>query len=149
MGRTGDLTIGGANSLFGHLFAAPSPLWFLPMKSSLSLAIACAVFCASPAFAAERRVLRIDGLLASRKNGVILLQAKGAVQSGGWTRPRLHVMHGDGRTITVEFLATPPPSGMTVIDALVPVTADARVRGRASSVHVLADQNEITSQVLK
>jgi hypothetical protein len=38
---------------------------------------------------------------------------------------------------------------MTVIDALVPVTADARVRGRASSVHVLADQNEITSQVLK
>jgi hypothetical protein len=119
------------------------------MKSSLSLAIVCALFCASPAFAVERRVLRIDGLIASRKNGVIILQAKGAVQSGGWTKPRLRVMHGDGRTITVEFLAVSPPPGMTVIDALVPVTAQARVKGRATSVHVIADQNEITSQVLR
>jgi len=94
-------------------------------------------------------VLRIDGLIASQKKGVITLQAKGAVQTGGWTKPRLRVMHGDGHTITVEFLATPPPMGMTVIDALVPVTADARVKGRAASVHVLADQNEITSQVLR
>ena len=110
--------------------------------------IACALLCAHPALAAERRVLRIDSLLASRKGGVILLQAKGAVPTGGWTRPRLHVMHGDGRTITVEFLATPPPSGMTVIDALVPVTASVAVKGRAASVHVLAEENEVTSQVL-
>jgi hypothetical protein len=57
-------------------------------------------------------------------------------------------MHGDGRTITVEFLATAPPPGMTVIDALVPVTASVAMKGRATSVHVLADENEITSQVL-
>ena len=118
------------------------------MKSPVALAIACALLCATPVLAVEKRVLRIDGLIASQKKGVILLQAKGAVQSGGWTSPRLHVIRRDGRTITVEFLATPPPMGMTVIDALVPVTADARVKGRASSVHVLADQNEITSQVL-
>ena len=117
------------------------------MKSLLSLAVA--LLCASPAFALEKRVLRIDGLIASQKKGVITLQAKGAVQTGGWTKPRLRVMHGDGHTITVEFLATPPPMGMPVIDALVPVTADVRVKGRASSVHVLADQNEITSQVLR
>ena len=119
------------------------------MKSLLFLAITGALLCASPALAAERRVLRIDGLIASRKNGIITLQAKGAVPSGGWTSPRLHVIRRDGRTITVEFLATPPPMGMTVIDALVPVTADARVKGRASSVHVLADQNEITSQIVR
>lgn len=117
------------------------------MKSFLFLAVA--LLCTSPALALEKRVLRIDGLIASQKNGVITLQAKGAVQTGGWTKPRLRVMHGDGRTITVEFLATPPPMGMTVIDALVPVTADVRVKGRAASVHVLADQNEITSQVLR
>jgi hypothetical protein len=57
-------------------------------------------------------------------------------------------MHGDGRTITVEFLATTPPPGMTVIDAVVPVTASIEVKGRASSVQVLADENEVTSQVL-
>ena len=38
---------------------------------------------------------------------------------------------------------------MTVIDAVVPVSAETQVKGRTSSVHVLADQNEITSQVLK
>ena len=119
------------------------------MKFPLFLVPACSLLCALPAFAAEKRVLRIDSLIASQKNGVIRLQAKGAVQSGGWTKPRLHVMHGDGHTITVEFLATAPPPGMTVIDALVPVAAEAKVRGRASSVHVIADQNEITSQVLK
>jgi hypothetical protein len=119
------------------------------MKSPVALAITCALLCASPVLAAEKRVLRIDGLIASQKKGVITLQAKGAVQSGGWTKPRLHVMHGDGRKLTVEFLATPPPPGMTVIDAVVPVAAEARVRVRASSVHVLADQNEITSQIVR
>jgi len=120
------------------------------MKSLPLLAAICALLCATPVFAAERRVLRIDSLLASKKKGgVILVQAKGAVPSGGWTRPRLHVLHSDGRTMTVEFVATPPPPGMTVIDGLVPVTASVAIRGRAASVHVLADENEVTSQVLR
>jgi len=120
------------------------------MKSSLAFALAYALLLGvSPALAAEKRVLRIDGLIVSQKHGVILLQAKGAVQSGGWTKPRLHVMRANGRTMTVEFLASPPPPTMTVIDALVPVSAEAKVRGRAASVRVLADQNEITSQVLR
>ena len=118
------------------------------MKSLPLLAAACALFCAHPAFGSEKRVLRIDSLLASQKHGVIQLQAKGAVQSGGWTKPRLHVTHGDGHILTVEFLATAPPPGMTVIDAVVPVTASLEVKGRAASVHVLADENEMTSQVL-
>jgi len=116
------------------------------MKSFLFLA--ALLLATAPASAAEKRVFRIDGLIATQKNGVILLQAKGAVPTGGWTKPRLHVMHGDGRTLTVEFLAMPPPPGMTVIDALVPVTASVEVKGRATSVHVLADENEMTSQVL-
>jgi hypothetical protein len=114
----------------------------------LFTAFLAALLCSTPALAAEKRIFRIDSLIASQKDGVIQLQAKGAVETGGWTRPRLHVMHGDGRTITVEFLATPPPAGMTVIDALVPVTASVAMKGRATSVHVLADENEITSQVL-
>ena len=116
------------------------------MKSLVFLA--ALLLAAAPAAAAEKRVFRIDGLIATQKNGVILLQAKGAVPTGGWTKPRLHVMHGDGRTLTVEFLATQPPPGMTVIDAVVPVTASIEVKGRATSVHVLADENEMTSQVL-
>ena len=36
-----------------------------------------------------------------------------------------------------------------VIDGLVPVTATLSVKGRATSIHVQADENEITSQVVK
>jgi hypothetical protein len=111
--------------------------------------LAAVLLAAAPVSAAEKRVFRIDGLIATQKKGVILLEAKGAVPTGGWTKPRLHVMHGDGRTLTIEFLATPPPPGMTVIDAVVPVTASVEIKGRATSVHVLADENEMTSQVLR
>ncbi len=104
-----------------------------------------------PALASEKRVFKIDSLIVTRKAGVIQLKAKGAVPTGGWTKPRLHLLHNDGHVMTVEFLATPPPAEMTVIDGLVPVAAAAviKVKGRASSVHVLADQNEMTSEVTR
>jgi len=116
------------------------------MKSLLFLA--AITLATAPTSAAEKRVFRIDSLIATQKNGVIQLQAQGAVPSGGWTKPRLHVVHGDGHTLTVEFVATAPPPGMTVIDGLVPVTASLETKGHAASVHVLADENEMTSQVL-
>ena len=113
------------------------------------LFLAALLLLAGPASAAEKRVYRIDSLIATQKNGVIQLQAKGAVPTGGWTKPRLHVVHGDSHTLTVEFVATQPPPGMTVIDVLVPISASAEIKGRATSVHVLADENEMTSQVLR
>jgi hypothetical protein len=111
--------------------------------------IAAALLLATPALAADKRVFRIDSLLATQKGGAITLQAKGAVQTGGWSKPRLHLIRNDGHVLTVEFLATPPPPDMTVIDGLVPVTATIQIRGHAESVHVEADENEITSQVLR
>jgi hypothetical protein len=111
--------------------------------------IAAALLLATPALAADKRVFRIDSLLATQKGGAITLQAKGAVQTGGWSKPRLHLVRNDGHVLTVEFLATPPPPDMTVIDGLVPVTATIQIRGHAESVHVEADENEITSQVLR
>jgi hypothetical protein len=107
-----------------------------------------AFLCAVPALAADRRVYKIDSLTASRKNGVITVQAKGAVQTGGWTSPRLKVVHNDAHSVVAEFSANPPPPGMTVIEALVPVEAQARIRSRAASVHVEADANEMTTEVL-
>ena len=101
-----------------------------------------------PALAADKRVFRIDSLIVTQKNGTILVQAKGAVQTGGWTRPHLHVIHSDGHAVTLEFLAAAPPPGMTVIEALVPVEAQARIHSRAASVHVEADANEMTTEVL-
>jgi hypothetical protein len=110
---------------------------------------AAILLCASPALAADKRLFRIDSLIATQKGGEITIQVKGAVQSGGWSKPRLHVMRSDGRVMTVEFLATPPPPEMTVIEGLVPVVAKAQFRGHPASVHVQADANEIASQVLR
>ena len=111
--------------------------------------IAAALLLATPALAADKRVFRIDSLIATQKGGEVTLQAKGAVQTGGWSKPRLHLIRNDSHVLTVEFLATPPPPDMTVIDGLVPVTATIQIRGHAESVHVEADENEITSQVLR
>jgi len=111
--------------------------------------IAAALLLAAPALAADKRVFRIDSLIATQKGGEITLQARGAVQSGGWSKPRLHLVRNDSHVVTVEFLATPPPPEMTVIGGLVPVTATMQLRGHAASVHVEADENEITSQVLR
>ena len=118
------------------------------------LAIACALLCASPALAADRRIYKIDSVIATlSKKGVLLIQAKGAVEGGGWTKPHLHVLHNDGRMITVEFLATPPPPGMAVIDGLVPIGAigqmKIKTRVAIGSVHAIADANEVTTQVLR
>ncbi len=113
--------------------------------------VACALaLLSTPAFAADKRVYKIDSVIASLKRCIITVQASGAVQTGGWTRPHLHVLHNDGHTITVEFLAAPPPPGMTVIEAIVPITATAQIksRGRIASVHAIAEANEITAQVL-
>ena len=87
---------------------------------------------------------------ASRLGSSRLREASGAVTTGGWTKPHLHVLRNDGHTITVEFLAAPPPPNMTVIEAIVPIAATARIksRGRITSVHAIAEANEITAQVL-
>lgn len=117
------------------------------MKFVSAIAVLLAI--CSPALAADKRVFRIDSLIATQKGDEVILQVKGAVQKGGWSKPRLHLVHNDGHVLTVEFLATPPPPDMTVIDGLVPVSASAQFHGRAALVHVEGDANEVTSQVLR
>lgn len=113
------------------------------------LVLALSLCCATSAFAADKRVYKIDSVIATSKGGTITIQAKGAVQTGGWKNPRLHVLHTDAHAVTVEFVAATPPAGMTVIEALVPIEATIKVKGRAPSVRVLADANEMTAQILK
>lgn len=117
----------------------------------LILTFACALLCATPALAADKRVYKIDSLIATQKKGKITVQANGAVQSGGWKNPRLHIIPRDNnRTLTVEFLASPPPPGMVVIDALLPVTVSAEFKAAGvNAVKVVADANEMTAQILK
>ncbi len=119
----------------------------MPVRAKF-LIVACSLLCAAPAWAADKRVYQIDSIIATVKGRTLVIQAKGAVSTGGWKSARLHVLHNDGKLLTVEFVAVPPPSGMNVIEALVPVEAHLTVKGHAPAVRAVAEANEMTVQVL-
>ncbi len=126
---------------------------FLLMAMTLALGV--------PSRAAERApvpqpklIARIDNLFATRANGKVAIQAKGAVSGGGWRGARLRPVRSgpaDARTIVVEFIATPPPPTRAVITGLLPVAAGITVPMRRGvvSVRVVSGSNEITTQILK
>ena len=120
------------------------------MRAKLLLT-ASILLCAQPALAADKRVYKIDSVIATQKAGRVVVQVSGAVQTGGWKSPRLHVIASDNnRTLTLEFGATPPPAGMVVIEALLPVTASAEFKSQGkATIKVVASANEMTAQILK
>ena len=99
----------------------------------------------------QQRVYKVDSIVASVKGRTLTIEAKGAVQSGGWRDGRLHRIHAaDPNTLAVEFLATPPPPEMTVIEGLVPVSARLKLPAprNVGAVRAVAEANEVTSQIL-
>jgi hypothetical protein len=110
---------------------------------------------AAPPHAAAKAELiaRIDGVTASLKDHRLLIQAKGAVRSGGWSAPALHVetiQPAGDQTLVVDFTAVPPPPDNAVIEELLPVEASitARARRGTVAVRVVSGSNEITTQIL-
>lgn len=101
--------------------------------------------------AAEKRVYRLDSITATAVPGGIRIEARGAVQSGGWSKPRLKLNQTDAKSIVVEFLAHSPPPGKMVIMGLLPVSAQVTVKTGhgVTSVRAVADANEVTAQVLR
>ena len=104
---------------------------------------------------ADKPVARIDSLIATQKNGKILIRASGAVTGGGWTRialkPVKPTLPADAHTIVVEFVGQPPPPNEAVIPGLLPVTASLTLKSRKGvvTVRAVSDANEITTQILK
>jgi hypothetical protein len=101
-----------------------------------------------------RLVARIDSLIATTANGRVVIQAKGAVDSGGWRTAKLRPLKAtpaDAHTIVVEFVAVPPAPTQAVIEGLLPISANATVplRRGVFSVRAVSGSNEITSQILK
>ena len=121
------------------------------MRTKITIAILLVASIAQPALAADKRIYKIDSVVATQKQGKILVQVHGAVQTGGWKGGRLHMIPGDNnRTLTIESLATPPPPNMVVIEALLPVSASAEFKSQGKgAVKVIAYANEMTAQILK
>ena len=107
-----------------------------------------------PPVAQPRLVARIDGLIAIAAKGHVVIQARGAVGSGGWREARLRPLKtgpGDAHTIVAEFVANPPAPSQAVIEGLLPIAANATLKLRPGvfSVRVVSGSNEITTQILK
>ena len=97
-------------------------------------------------------VARLDNLIATQDRSNVLIQVRGAVNSGGWRQGRLRAVKADDpHTIVVEFVATPPLATQAVIEGLLPIHASTSLplRRGVVSVRVVSGSNEITSQILK
>jgi hypothetical protein len=96
-------------------------------------------------------IARLDGLIATVDKGNVLIQARGAVNSGGWRQGKLRPLKGDAHTIVVEFVAVPPAPTQAVIEGLLPIHAATTVRLRKGvvAVRVMSGSNEITTEILK
>jgi len=98
-------------------------------------------------------VYRVDSVSAHVTGRKLAISAKGAVRSGGWENPHLHVLRQHGTepdTLDVEFLASPPGKGTVVVQALLPVSATITVplpRTATDKVVVKAETNSATAQI--
>jgi len=100
-------------------------------------------------------VARIDSLMATEKDGRLTIQAKGAVNGGGWRhaalKPAKATGPGDAHVLVLDFVAEPPEPTQAVIPGLLPVAAAITLKARKGlvSVRAVSGANDITTQILK
>jgi hypothetical protein len=128
--------------------------WVLVLAAAL-LSLPAHAAPAPPPALPEKPVARIDSLVATAKGSRVVIQAHGAVATGGWKRAALKLVKStqptDAHTIVLEMVAQPPPPDQAVIPGLLPVSASVTLRLRKGmvSVRVVSAVNEITTQILK
>src|SRR5579871_2966169 len=91
---------------------------------------ALAAATATGAGAAQKLIYKVDQVTATTVRNHLMVTATGAVNSGGWTSPRLHAKEfhiPESDTEVIEFLATPPPASAVVVQALLPVSVTAKL----------------------
>jgi len=114
---------------------------------------ALAAATATAAAAAPKPVFRVDHVTAKIVNHRLVVQASGAVSTGGWTRPRLHlevVRVAESPEEVIAFQASPPPGDAVVIQELLPVETTAVFplpRYGAVRVKVTSQTNSVTAPI--
>ena len=117
----------------------------------LLIALATDVAAAAPA----KLVYRIDRATATVAHNRLVITARGAVSTGGWTNPKLRLHEVSGPEVSVlevEFVATPPRRRAAVVHAILPVGA--RLAARlphygAVQVKVVSQTNSVMVPVLQ
>jgi hypothetical protein len=117
-----------------------------------AIVFALAAATATANAAAPTLVYRIDKVTAAVIRGHLVVSVSGAVRSGGWTLPRLHLKEthpSEGKADVIAFLATPPPHGAVVVEALLPITTTAvfPLHYAMKQVTVEAETNAVTATI--
>ena len=116
-------------------------------------ALAALLLCAQLAHASHAKLIyRVDKVSAVISGGKLIVDASGAVPSGGWTHPRLRLKASlpEAPVLHLDLLADPPPPKRVVIDVLLPVKAEIRThlpRYGTVAVGVISQTNEVTTQI--
>lgn len=119
--------------------------------ASALLALAAAT--ATQAAAASQLVYRVDAVTAKTVNNHLVVTARGAVSSGGWTRPKLHLNPAhvaESPEEAIEFQASPPLGNSVVIQALLPISMTAVFplpHYGTVRVKVLSQTNAVTAPI--
>lgn len=94
-------------------------------------------------------VLRVDNVtLADAPKHRLIITVKGAVRSGGWSKPDLRAGKRDGDTLVFDLVAMPPPKNATFIEAVMPVQASETIAMPQQSITQIKIVSEMNSTVL-
>jgi hypothetical protein len=124
------------------------------MRVRAALLFILIAFAASAAAAPVKPVYRVDEATAVIASHHLVITAKGAARSGGWTHPRLIVRKGsppEANQLEVWFMATPPPSNAVVIQATVPMKVKLKTRlppYGVAEVKVVSETNTMTAEII-
>ncbi|MBL6852775.1 MAG: hypothetical protein ISS15_20465 [Alphaproteobacteria bacterium] len=112
--------------------------------------LALAAATATGAQAEPKLIYKIDKVTAAIIKNRLVVSASGAVNSGGWTAPRLHLLphKPEDNTETIEFQAQPPIDQAVVIQALLPIQTTAVFplpHYGVTQITVVGDTNAVTA----
>jgi hypothetical protein len=119
----------------------------------LAIALFALPFDADTAGAVRAHLIyRVDRVSAIVDNGKLIVDASGAVASGGWSHARLRVKPSapEAPVLEMEFIANPPSPKKVVIQTTLPVKAQLKAglpHYGTVAVSVVAETNEITAQI--
>jgi hypothetical protein len=95
-------------------------------------------------------IYKVDHASVSIEGRKMIVNASGAVKTGGWENPKLHIKEvraPEADTLVIEFVATPPSKDAVVIQALLPVTATLTAPLApygTTLVKIVAESNSVT-----
>jgi hypothetical protein len=124
-------------------------------RGALATSVAlCALVSGSGASAAAHShlIYRVDKVSAIIEGTKLVIEANGAVASGGWTHTRLRAKPAapEAHVLQLDFIADPPPPKKIVIQSLLPAKAELRrnlPHYGTIAVSVVSQTNEITAQI--